>query len=213
MNQRKEPDRNRMDRKKEETRQKIVNTAMQLFKKQGVDMTTMEQIAREVDIAKGTLYNYFPVKEAIINEYIQQSFRENNDQRLVGLRELPDTRSRIKSILEVLIEGIQRENDIFEKYFIYQIQNMLSLSRDAGMKSGMKSLAREIIVLGQKDGELRNDLPFDILVALFEFVFVEVAQEFYMHPETFNAAETIESCVDLFMNGAKKANAKKQRKC
>jgi hypothetical protein len=115
--------------------------------------------------------------------------------------------------LEVLIEGIQRENEIFEKYFIYQIQNMLSLSRDAGMKSGMKILAREIIILGQKDGELRNDLPFEILVALFEFVFVEVAQEFYMLPETFNAARTIESCVDLFMNGAKKANAKKQRKC
>jgi len=213
MNQRREPDRNRMDRKKEETRQKIVNTAMQLFKEQGVDMTTMEQIAKEVDIAKGTLYNYFPVKEAIINEYIQQSFRENNEPRLAAFGELPDTRSRMKLILELLIEGIQKESDIFEKYFIYQIKNMLSLSRDAGMQSGMRTLAREIIVLGQKDGEIRSDLSFDILVALFEFVFVEVAQEFYMHPETFNTADTIESCVDLFMNGAKKNIVRKQRKC
>lgn len=86
---------------------------------------------------------------------------------------------------------------------VYQIQNMISVHRDAGMKSGMRLLAQEIIALGQKSGEIRCDLPFDILVALFEFVFVEVAQEFYMKPDTFNARETIESCVDLFMNGAK----------
>jgi len=194
----------RIDRKKEETKQKIITVTMELFKVQGVDATTMEQIAREVDIAKGTLYNYFPVKEAIISEYIQRSFKERNSERILQFSQMPDTRSRMISILSTLMEGVQKEKEIFEKYFVYQIQNMLSLSRDAGFKSGMKLLAQEIIVLGQQSGEIRSDLPFDILVALFEFVFVEVAQEFYKQPENFNACETIESCVDLFMNGAKK---------
>jgi AcrR family transcriptional regulator len=194
----------RVERKKEEMKQKIVSTAMALFKEQGVNATTMEQIAREVDIAKGTLYNYFPVKEAIISEYIQRSFKEKNSERTLQFAQLPDTRSRMVSILSTLVEGVQKDKEIFEKYFVYQIQNMLSLSREAGFKSGMKLLAQEIIILGQKSGEIRSDLPFEILVALFEFVFVEVAQEFYKQPEAFNAQETIESCVDLFMNGAKK---------
>ena len=47
----------RMERKKAEMKQKIITVAMTLFKTQGVDATTMEQIAAEVDIAKGTLYN------------------------------------------------------------------------------------------------------------------------------------------------------------
>lgn len=193
----------RTERKKEAIKQKIVITAMQLFKEQGVDSTTMEQIAREVDIAKATLYNYFPVKEAIISEYIQQSFRENNAVHIQQMREQPDTRSRMIMILGTLMEGVQAQKEIFERFLVYQIQNMISVQRDGGIKSGLRSLAREIILLGQSDGGIRSDLPFDILVALFEFVFVEVAQEFYMQPEDFNAAQTIEHCVDLFLNGAK----------
>ncbi len=52
----------RVERKKEETKQKIVSVAIALFQQKGFDDTAMEQIAEEVDIAKGTLYNYFPVK-------------------------------------------------------------------------------------------------------------------------------------------------------
>jgi len=194
---------NRVERKKEETKQKIITIAMELFKENGIDAVTMEQIAREVDIAKGTLYNYFPVKEAIISEYIQRSFQEKYSARILQFSKLPDTRARMVSILSTLIEGVQEQKEIFEKYLVYQIQNMISIDRDAGVKSGIKLLAQEIIVLGQKGGEIRSDLPLDILAALFEFVFVEVTQEFYMKPEAFNASETIASCVDLFINGAK----------
>ncbi len=203
MNSKELPSGSRVERKKEKTKQKIITIAMELFKKQGVDVTTMEQIANEVDIAKGTLYNYFPVKEAIISEYIQLNFQANNSERVLQFSKMPDTRSRMILILSTLMEGVQEQKEIFEKYLVYQIQNMISVHRNAGVKSGIKLLANEIIILGQKDGEIRSDLPFDILIALFEFVFVEVAQEFYMKPETFNARETIESCVDLFMNGAK----------
>ncbi len=203
MNSKEVPSGNRVERKKEETKQKIISIAMELFKENGIDAVTMEQIAREVDIAKGTLYNYFPVKEAIISEYIQRSFQEKYSARILQFSKLPDTRSRMVLILRTLIEGVQEQKDIFEKYLVYQIQNMISIDRDAGVKSGIKLLAQEIIVLGQKGGEIRSDLPLDILVALFEFVFVEVAQEFYMKPAAFNASETIESCVDLFINGAK----------
>ena len=203
MNSKEAPSGNRVERKKEETKQKIISIAMALFKENGIDAVTMEQIAREVDIAKGTLYNYFPVKEAIISDYIQRSFQEKYSARILQFSKLPDTRSRMILILSTLIEGVQEQKDIFEKYLVYQIQNMISIDRDAGVKSGIKLLAHEIIALGQKGGEIRSDLPLDILVALFEFVFVEVAQEFYMKPTAFNARETIESCVDLFINGAK----------
>lgn len=50
-----------MARKKEKTRQVIITTAMNLFIQNGYEATTMEQIAEMADIAKGTLYNYFPV--------------------------------------------------------------------------------------------------------------------------------------------------------
>ncbi len=191
----------RMERKKEETKQKIIAVAMPLFTKHGVDAITMEQIAEEADVAKGTLYNYFPVKEAIIDEYIRRSFMERNSERVERLRKLPDTRSRVTQTLNELMQGVQAQKDIFEKYFIYRIQNMISLQQDESAQSGLYLLEAEIIELGQKEAEIRTDLPFDILTGLFEFVFVKVAQQFYKDPDKFKSRKVIEQCVDLFING------------
>jgi len=190
---------NRVERKKEETRKKIMDVAMTLIKRQGFDTTTMEQIAREADIAKGTLYNYFPAKEAIIDEYIKRSFREKNPDRMQQCRQMPDTRSRIILIFSELMEGVQAGKEFFEKYLVYRMQNMVSFRVNEGEKSGFYMIASKIIELGQKNGEIRKDLPLYILEDLLEFAFIEVVKQFYIEPEKFNACEAIEQCVDLFI--------------
>lgn len=194
---------NRTERKKEETKLKILAAAMSLFNDQGIDATTMEQIAAKADIAKGTLYNYFPVKEAVITEYIHRSFAENRLRRIAQLHKLPDTRSRIMHVLSELMEGIRRQPDIFEKYLTFQVQNMLSLHHNDGIKSGFDQLGSEIIILGQQNDEIRKDIPLEILTSLFGFAFIEVAQQFYMDPDHFNALDVIKQCTDLFMSGTK----------
>lgn len=203
MNLKEAPIGSRVERKKEETKKKIITIAMELFKEQGLEATTMEQIAKEVDIAKGTLYNYFTVKEAIINEYIQRTFKEKNAGRILQLQKLPDTRTRMILIIKKLVEGIQEHKEIFEKFLVYRMQSMVSFHQDESDKSGIGLLAAEIIELGQESAEIRNDLSLEILIDLFEFIFIEVVKLFYMEPEKFNADEVIERYVDLFINGTK----------
>jgi AcrR family transcriptional regulator len=194
---------NRSERKKEETKQKIISIAVNLFREHSFEATTMEQIAEEVDIAKGTLYNYFSSKEAILSEYVQRSFKEQQGGRVLDLRMLPDTRSRLTFILTKLIERVEAQQDIFEMYLAYRVREVVSLrpNPQEGVKSGFALLSREIIQLGQESGEVRSDLPSDMMADLFEFVFVEVAKRFYLEPDTFNARDAIEQGVSLFMNG------------
>lgn len=66
----------RRERKKDDMRRRIVDVAMHLFEKQGYDKTFMEQIGEEADIAKATLYHYFPSKEAIVTAFVQRSILE-----------------------------------------------------------------------------------------------------------------------------------------
>ena len=197
------PNTSRVERKKEETRQKIISVAMKLFMEQGVAATSMEQVAGLADIARGTLYNYFPVKEAIIDEYIKQKFRRDNPERIVRLQKLPDTRARMRMVLNEVLSGLQAQPEIFESYFVYRIQNMISLQPNESARSGLYSLEAELIALGQHQGEIRSDLPFEILTGLFEFVFVKVAQQFYQDPQKFKTGLVLEQCVDLFMNGVR----------
>jgi len=191
----------RMERKKAETKKKIIDVAIKLFKLNGVDAVTMEQIAAEVDIAKGTLYNYFPAKEAIIDEFIKRSFQGKNPERMAQLKNLPNTRTRMVLLFTYLIEGVGEHKELFEKYLVYRMQNMVSFQQDENEKSGFHLIATEIIKLGQEEGEIRNDLPFYTLVDLFEFVFIEIVKQFYMEPENFKSQEITERCVDLFLSG------------
>lgn len=195
---------NRIERKKEKTKQNIISAALALFKQNGIDATTMEQICEKADIAKGTLYHYFPVKEAIISEYIRQVSIDKNQERKQRVHALPDTHSRMIFAISELVDGVKERKEIFEKYFVYRIQQMISLERNATHEAGLNLLETEIIKLGQESGEIRDDLPFEILEGLFEFVFIVIVQQFYKDTLNFNAAETIELCVELFMNGARR---------
>lgn len=56
----------RRERKKLETRRKIFRSAFELFALKGFEGTTVEEIAQRADVAKGTIFNYFPHKRAFL---------------------------------------------------------------------------------------------------------------------------------------------------
>jgi AcrR family transcriptional regulator len=51
---------------KEATRERIEAAALELFRTRGFEATTTRDIARQAEIAVGTLFNYFTAKEAIV---------------------------------------------------------------------------------------------------------------------------------------------------
>ncbi|MFK2917889.1 TetR family transcriptional regulator [Dyella koreensis] len=54
------------DRKKAETRQAISNIATRLFVERGFENVSVDEIAREADVARKTVFNYFPRKEDLV---------------------------------------------------------------------------------------------------------------------------------------------------
>ena len=59
-------DESRRERKKRETRQRIVAEAIALFEKQGYDQTTVAQIAAAADVDPKTFFNYFGSKDEVL---------------------------------------------------------------------------------------------------------------------------------------------------
>jgi AcrR family transcriptional regulator len=54
------------ERKKEQTRQLIADTARALFAKRGFEAVTVAEIARAADVSEATVFNYFPTKEDLV---------------------------------------------------------------------------------------------------------------------------------------------------
>ncbi|MEU6389292.1 TetR family transcriptional regulator [Streptomyces sp. NPDC046939] len=53
------------ERKKEQTRQRIAAVASRMFAERGFDAVTVNEIAEAAEVAKATLFAYFPTKESL----------------------------------------------------------------------------------------------------------------------------------------------------
>ena len=56
------------DQKRQRVRGAIVDAAVALFERRGIDATSVEDIAEAVDMSRATVFNHFPYKEAILVE-------------------------------------------------------------------------------------------------------------------------------------------------
>ena len=71
------------ERKKEQTRQLIAETARRLFSERGFERVTVAEIARTAEVSEQTVFNYFPTKEDLVYWRLQ-SFE---DELLATIRE------------------------------------------------------------------------------------------------------------------------------
>jgi AcrR family transcriptional regulator len=53
------------ERKKAQTRERIASVALELFSRRGFEAVTIEEICEAAEVARATLFSYFPTKEAL----------------------------------------------------------------------------------------------------------------------------------------------------
>jgi AcrR family transcriptional regulator len=58
------------EQQKRDRRHRIFAAAMRLFERQGFEATTVLAIAKAARVSRGTVFNYFPYKEAILLEHL-----------------------------------------------------------------------------------------------------------------------------------------------
>ena len=71
------------ERKKEQTRRLIAETARRLFSERGFERVTVAEVARAAQVSEQTVFNYFPTKEDLVYWRLQ-SFE---DELLATIRE------------------------------------------------------------------------------------------------------------------------------
>ncbi len=93
------------ERKKAKTRAAIQHEALRLFREQGYEATTVEQIAEAVEISPSTFFRYFRAKEdLVLTDDYDQLIIEALDAQPAELGPVPAVRATLRAVFGRLSE-------------------------------------------------------------------------------------------------------------
>jgi len=103
--------------KSDETRARILEHALALFRKQGVEATTMRQISAAAGVAVGAAYYYFPSKDAIILAYYEDRQAEHASRVRACFLESDDPRERVAAVLSTRLDTLAKDRKLLVAIF------------------------------------------------------------------------------------------------
>ncbi|PIE42195.1 MAG: hypothetical protein CSA47_01730 [Gammaproteobacteria bacterium] len=86
--------------KKQKKRQRIINAAIKLFVKHGIQGTSMQQLAKKAEVATGSLYNYFDNKEKLLNDIFLLLTKEDKHFISTGYDDTQSIKARFAYLVE-----------------------------------------------------------------------------------------------------------------
>lgn len=163
----------RRERKKREARRRIYEAALHLFLEKGFEATTVDQIAGRADVAKGTVFNYFPHKTS----FLAALAGDWTDRVTTALGPVERWRGTTRSKLERLflfLADLGAENRAVSCLAL--LECLRHASSPPGERPGVaeegvqrfEELTRAILRDGQAKGELRPEVEMDYAASLIE---------------------------------------------
>jgi AcrR family transcriptional regulator len=160
----------RRERKKEETKRKIFEAATKLFAHKGFEAATIDEIAAAADVSKGTFFNYFPKKEAIIR-YLFDEWTEIAE----GIA-ADRGRSARERIIEMFVAGalsFGERPELARTVARYALQEMCSPAPEMiDTHAHHHRLFDEVWKQGVAAGDFRSDVDLVWARSVFGAVFV-----------------------------------------
>ena len=178
----------------------IYDAAVSVLTQHGVEGMTMERVAEQAGIAKGSVYNYFPSKLELLQfvhertlEPIEQMVQEEMAAGLPAVR-------TIASCIRKWFEYLDQHRGLFGFLFQdYAVRGLLKNEEEAGRAKAVRDLTT-IIERGIEEGDFRRVNATRAARLLFGAV-RETAEQHLATSEALSMDELTEGLLDIFFHG------------
>lgn len=186
----------RRERKKQETRLSLMEAALRLFGENGYDATTVKEITDAADVAKGTFFNYFDTKEAILPALAANRL-EQLETVLTSPQEAPSSPvARIKLALRLVAE-----DPLCEPQLAHQLFAAMMSRRDVCPEHGLRNLLAQQVRQGQAVGEIDPAADPLYVAAVIRSLFFQRLVMWHHGHRPAPLPELIDGSVDLLLDG------------
>lgn len=192
--------------KRQRTRDRIALAGVALFQKQGFDATTMEQIAAAAEVVRGTLYNHFSVKEAIVVHWLHAQLAEALGPLMQQAMARPTFLARAATLLEASAAWWEQHRVFAAPYVRHRFQEVREDQGDEPT-SEMIPAYEQLIRSGQESGELSRAVPAERLASYLHFLSLCALLDWVANPKT-PLPRRYADALDFFMEGARTRQGK-----
>lgn len=214
----------RKEREKEQRRNDIIDAAEIVFFEKGLTNSTMDEVAEEAELSKGTLYLYFKSKEEI---HFEIKSRALNILKKMFRKSISEKKNGIENCLEIgkaYVDFVERHRN-YHKAIIYFESNDCSI---CDFRDKCEEFFKEdnpllffvqTINQGIADGTIRSDIPANALAqtvwsqtnGVLQFI---STKQIILEFAGVKAEEIINSMFEIIKNGIKSEGkgTKTQRK-
>lgn len=194
----------RRDRKRLQTMENLARTAAALFEAQGYEAVTMEQIAAAADVARGTLYNHFPVKEAVLAHALHLELAKNLAVLHEQLQSRPGFAEGALFVLEHSADWCEQHPDYLAPYLRFRFLGIgadPSPSQDSEQLSDIADTFTWLVRRGQAAGEIDGGLDPARLALAFHHLYLGAMLRWLADPRL-KLRKEFAAAVELFLHGA-----------
>jgi AcrR family transcriptional regulator len=143
----------------------IMEAALKLFTERGFHGTSTAQISKDAGVATGTLFNYFPTKEDLINSLYFEVKGELSRNMGKGIETKSTFQDRLRKLWSNLINwGVDNQEEFLFVGQFCSSPYITKFTRDEVMKEYV--FLHDLVKEGINAGEIR-DFPAELVIAMF----------------------------------------------
>ncbi len=193
----------RRERKKVETRDRILQAGLAAFAKRGIDHCTIDEIALAADVGKGTVYNYFRTKEDLVVSFMVDVERQAQNEASQLAQGNRSPRSILTRFVERQFE-LKRPHYAFVRVFLAQLAGK---ARPDEAWVGQASEAidpplTQLFTTMQTRGRVRTDVDVATLVGAFKVMQLGLTVLWALEgPPWSGTTRAIQHQIQLFCSG------------
>ncbi len=199
---------------KKNTEERILEAAIKVFAEKGFSAATTSEIAKEANVAEGTIFRYFPKKKELLHGIVYRVIDLFGEDIVINSIKQTIEKNKDKEIKELLKAIILDRVDLFKKYSSYFKVIVCEIQFHKDIRElFIDKIAKKAIEIGKsitEEGKLRDEFKdIDSLIAFRSFVgmvFMMLIQREFMPAESSfeNIEEEIDIILEIFLKGIKK---------
>ena len=158
----------RREKRKQEIRSRIEDAAYRLFRTQGIEDTSIEQICVEADVARRTFYGHFTNKHALLGGLgISRLYNQSEPMLRQLMSNQQTTRGRLEAMIDYIEANFAGYEDI-DRQLILIAPSAFAEDREQQREIGNSSMASftQLITAGLQLGDVSTKFSPEILASM-----------------------------------------------